>query len=118
MLRFLLLLLFATAAYAGPGNYDNVDPVIRHWFQTLMQPDHPRMSCCGEADAYEADLYETEGDHYVAIITDGKGKIPNGTRIPVPNEKMKFDQGNPTGHGYIFISYDGRIYCYAPPAGT
>src|SRR5262249_36543242 len=31
-------------------------PHIRKWFQSLMQPDDPRTSCCGEADAYEADL--------------------------------------------------------------
>jgi hypothetical protein len=24
---------------------------IRPWFQSLMQPDHRRLSCCGEADA-------------------------------------------------------------------
>jgi hypothetical protein len=35
-------------------------------------------------------------DQYVAIIADGKGVIPNGTRIPVPNQKMKWDEGNPT----------------------
>jgi hypothetical protein len=26
---------------------------------------------CGEADAFEADAFEVEGDHYVAVITDG-----------------------------------------------
>jgi hypothetical protein len=26
-----------------------------------------------EADAFEADSFEAEGDHCVAIITDGKG---------------------------------------------
>ena len=45
------------------------------------------VSCCGEADAYEADIFEAEGGHYVAVITDGKGEIPNGTKIPVPNHK-------------------------------
>jgi hypothetical protein len=73
----------------------------RQWIQSLMQPDKPNMSCCGEADAFEADSFDREGDHYVAIITDGKGMIPNGTRVPVPNEKMKWDAGNPTGHGVI-----------------
>ena len=37
------------------------------------------MSCCGEADAFEADSFELEDKHYVAIISDGKGVIPNGT---------------------------------------
>src|SRR5260370_38224742 len=77
-----------------------------------MEPDNPRVSCCGESDAFEADSYEVEGDHYVAIITDGKGTIPNGTKIPVPNHKMKWDDGNPTGHGIIFIGTHGQIFCY------
>jgi hypothetical protein len=41
--------------------------------------DDPRMSGCGEADAFEADIFEVQGDNYVAVITDGKGIIPNGT---------------------------------------
>jgi len=59
-----------------------------------------------------------ENDHYVAVITDGKGVIPNGTRIAVPNWKMKFDSGNPTGHGIIFIGTQGQIYCYVTPGGV
>jgi hypothetical protein len=79
-------------------------PAIRKWFQNLVQPDVPTMSCCGEADAYWADSYEVEGDHYVAIITDerpdgplARAHIDVGTGIIVPNAKIKWDQGNPTG---------------------
>jgi hypothetical protein len=75
-------------------------------------------SCCGEADAFEADTFEVEGDHYVAIVTDGKGAVPNGTRIAVPNEKMKWDAGNPTGHGIVFIGSQGQLYCYVAPGGV
>jgi hypothetical protein len=95
---------------------------IRKWFQELTQPDHPRVSCCGEADAYEADLFEREGDNWVAIITGqgpgitNKPYIPEGTRISVPNSKMKWDEGNPTGHGIIFIGSRGEVYCYVTPA--
>jgi hypothetical protein len=46
-------------------------------------------------------------------ITNGKGIIPEGTRIPIPNNKMKWDEGNPTGHGIIiFIGTQGQVYCY------
>jgi hypothetical protein len=100
------------------GQWEGADPVVRQWFQSLKQPDHPRLSCCGEADAFEADNFEVEDDHYVAVITDGKGVIPNGTRIKVPNPKMKFDSGNPTGHGIIFIGNQGQIYCYVTPGGV
>src|SRR6202045_4346141 len=91
---------------------------VGQWFQSLTQPDNPYMSCCGEADAFEADTFEVEGDHYVAVITDGKGVLPRGTRFPVPNQKMKWDAGNPTGHGIIFIGSQGQVYCYVAPGGV
>src|SRR5258707_10301900 len=85
------------------GQWADSPAAVRHWFQSLMQPDNPVVSCCGEADAFEADAFEVEGDHYIAVITDGKGVIPDGTRIALPNQKMKWDAGNPTGHGIIFL---------------
>jgi len=91
---------------------------VRQWFQSLMQPDHPHISCCGEADAYEADTFEIDGDHYVAVITDGKGVLPPGMRIDIPNQKMKWDEGNPTGHGIVFIGTKGEVYCYVTPGGV
>jgi hypothetical protein len=107
MRHLLLLLALGSVAFArGTPNSEqwaDSPPNVRLWFQSLTQPDDPSMSCCGEADAFEADTFEVEGDHYVAIITDGKGVIESGTRVPVPNPKMKWDAGNPTGHGIIFI---------------
>jgi hypothetical protein len=100
------------------GQWNDRPQSVRQWFQKLMQPDHPTQSCCGEADAFQADQFEVEGDHYVAIITDGRGLMPTGTRIEVPNEKMKFDAGNPTGHGIIFIGAQGQVYCYVTPGGV
>ena len=119
-LVILLAFLFAVAqVLARPSAQWAGEPEsIRQWFQSLMQPDNPTMSCCGEADAFEADTFEIDGDHYVAVITDGKGVLPPGTRIPVPNEKMKWDRGNPTGHGIIFIGSSGQIYCYVTPGGA
>lgn len=113
--------LCALPAVAGAEGWPlnpSDNPRISEWFQSLMQPDLPSMSCCGRSDAFESDTFEVEGDHYVAIITDGRGIIPNGTRIPVPNWKMKWDQGNPTGHGIIFIGAGGTIYCYVAPSGV
>ncbi len=118
MLAFTVLALGVPAAARDNGQWANSPANIREWFESLRQPDHPRISCCGEADAFEADNFEVEGDHYVAIITNGKGVIENGTRITVPNAKMKFDRGNPTGHGIIFIGDRGQIYCYVTPGGA
>jgi hypothetical protein len=115
----LFVFAFSVPAVArDDGQWVNSPMHIRQWFQSLMQPDNPAMSCCGEADAFEADSFEGAGDHYVAIITDGKGVIPNGTRIAVPNSKMKWDKGNPTGHGIIFIGSSGQLYCYVTPGGA
>lgn len=123
VIAFLLLWAMFAAAHARPGPQWESSPwpttaQVREWFQSLMQPDNPYVSCCGEADAFEADTFEVEGDHYVAIITDGKGVMPEGTRIAVPNEKMKWDAGNPTGHGIIFIGSSGQVYCYVAPGGV
>ena len=114
----LALIFWASFAQARPGPQWAGEPVaVREWFQNLMQPDNPGHSCCGEADAFEADSFEVKGDHYIAIITDGKGIIPNGTRIEVPNQKLKWTDGNPTSHGQIFIGSSGQVYCYVTPSG-
>jgi hypothetical protein len=68
--------------------------------------------------AWKASPWMVDEDRYVAIITDGKGDIPNGTKIPVPNHKLKWDQGNPTVHGIIFIGLQGQVYCYIVPGGV
>src|SRR5215471_6799363 len=49
------------------GQWEGTDPEIRQWYQALMQPDNPAVSCCGEADAYWADSFEVDGDKYVAM---------------------------------------------------
>jgi hypothetical protein len=114
----LLMLVSLPALARDNGQWGNQPAYLREWFQKLMQPDNPRMSCCGEADAFEADSFEVIGDEYVAIITNGKGVIPEGTRIPVPNQKLKWDEGNPTGHGIIFIGSNGQVFCYVTPGGV
>ena len=107
------------------GQWDDVDPLVRKWFRELKQPDNPSLSCCGETDAYWADDYEVNGDQYVAIVTDtrddkklGRAQhIEAGTRIAVPNRKIKWGSGNPVGHGIIFIGLGGDVFCYLPPGG-
>lgn len=141
----LALLLSVTPAYAGDSRALNPtnDPAISEWFQALRQPDQPRVSCCGEADAFEADEWvEDDKGAYMAIITDGRGVLPNGTAVRIPKEKH-FDHNprNPTGHGIVFlhiitakeaaedeldaqspygVESAGRIlvYCYVEPQGA
>lgn len=108
------------------GQWDTTSQQIRQWYQSLMQPDNPAVSCCGEADSYWADSYEVSKDgEYVAIITDERPDeplqrqhVPVGTKIVIPNNKLKYDQSNPTGHGIVFLSRGGWVYCYIAPGGV
>jgi hypothetical protein len=62
-----LIVLVAAAPMAvarDNGQWENSPPNVRRWFQGLRQPDDPTVSCCGEADAYEADIFEVDGGHY------------------------------------------------------
>lgn len=107
------------------GQWEATDGNVRAWYRDLMQPDNPRVSCCGEADAYHADSFEADGDNYIAIITDtrpdgplGRPHIDAGTRVSVPTAKLKFDRGNPTGHGVIFIGVGRQVLCFVAPGGV
>jgi hypothetical protein len=106
------------------GQWASSDASVSRWYKSLMQPDNPTLSCCGAADAYYADLFETDGDRYVAIITDmrddgplGRHHVEPGTRILVPNTKLKVDSGNPAGHGVIFLSSSDTVFCFVAPGG-
>ena len=120
-----LLLLVSPAAARDFGQWEAQPPEVRQWFQKLKRPDIPWLSCCGEADAYWADAFEVDAGGYVAIITDqrldgplGRPHRGVGERIVVPDSKIKWDAGNPTGHGIIFLGTGGQVYCYVPPGGV
>jgi hypothetical protein len=107
------------------GQWDAMDPEIRHWYQALMQPDVPTASCCGEADAYWADEIHVRDGKTYAIITDdrpdeprGRPHVDLGTEIEIPNHKLKWDKSNPTGHGIVFLSRNRYVFCYVQPGGV
>lgn len=119
--------LFAPYAKARDlGQWKDTDAYIGEWYRALKQPDNKFMSCCGEADAYWADKVETgPNGEIVAVITDDRADeplrrrhVPVGTRIVVPPHKIKFDQGNPTGHIVIFLSTSGEVWCYVQNGGV
>jgi hypothetical protein len=93
-------------------------------YQSLMQPDIPNASYCGEADAYWADeIHVRDGKTYAT--TDDRPDEPRhrphvdvGTEIEIPNNKLKWDKSNPTGHGVVFLSRAGYVYCYVQPGGV
>jgi hypothetical protein len=107
------------------GQWDAADPDVRQWYQALMQPDVPNASCCGEADAYWADEVHVRNGRTFATITDNRQDEPLqrphvdfGTQIEIPDNKLKWDKGNPTGHGIVFLGRAGNVFCYVQPGGT
>jgi hypothetical protein len=131
MKRIILCLsLFGSCVFAGAsardlGQWRNSDPAVRQWYQALMQPDVPNASCCGEADAYWADEVHVRNGKTYATITDDRADEPLkrphvdiGTEIEIPNNKLKWDRGNPTGHGIVFLGSSGYVFCYVQPEGT
>ena len=125
MIATLTLFGWSMSVAKDIGQWQATDADVRAWFRNLMQPDNPSISCCGEADAYYADSFGVDEDRYVAVITDervdeplGRRHIPPGTRVTVPNHKIKWDGGNPTGHGVIFIGPSGQVLCYVVPGGV
>lgn len=123
---FLLFMLLSTGASARDiGQWTNSDPVIRKWYQELMQPDNPSASCCGEADSYWADEMRTHDGRNYAVIGDdrpdeplGRRHIDNGTEIEIPTNKLKWDRSNPTGHAIIFLSRSDYVFCFVQGGGA
>jgi hypothetical protein len=119
-------------AHAMDHGFDYSDPVVR-WFNTLPRPNLPTASCCGKGDAYGADVYERQPNgNYRVTVTDGEYKqfpdgsvrpfIPNGTIIIVESKLVNPpSDGNPTGHGVIFLTiYNGDIipWCFVLPPSS
>lgn len=120
-----LVLLWIFHAQARDNGQWATDNDISQWIRSLMQPDNPMISCCGDADAYWADSFKVKDGQTIATITDtrdddplGRPHRPFGTEFAIPDYKMKWDAGNPTGHGWLFLSYDGQVYCYVTPGGV
>lgn len=90
-----------------------------------MQPDNEAASCCGEADAYFCDDFRFEGGKALCTISDERPDEPRrrphrefGTVIEIPSYKLKWDRGNPTGHGVVFLSRGDFVYCYVQNGGA
>lgn len=125
-----------------------IEQKLRHDFlHDALQhrdPTRPELipgSCCGEADAYESDDFERDGENVIAILTcnqedactehcmmldDGEGggnwvcrpKQAPGSRIIVGPNFIGSAPLNKTGHGWIFLNGAGQPYCYFFPPGA
>jgi hypothetical protein len=127
----LLIVLAIVPVYGRDlGQWTGNDPEVSQWYRALMMPDNPKTSCCGEADAYWCDDVHvkpgTDGKpHTFCKITDDRPDEPRkrfhrdiGEEFEIPDFKLKWDQGNPTGHAILFLSTGGIVYCFVLPGGV
>lgn len=125
LIAFLVGMLLCSASARDFGQWENTDPKIRDWYQHLMMPDIPTSPCCGEADAYWADEVHVRDGKTYATVTDDRDDAPLhrphialGTEIEIPDHKLKWDSGNPTGHNLLFMSAMGFVYCFVQTSGS
>jgi hypothetical protein len=115
-----VILLMPTLAMArDDGQWAKQSPEIRQWFLSVMQPENPYQSCCGEADAFDVELDGDNPDGSIStIIINGKGIYPDGTHVDVPRSKLQAKFGNPLDKYILFIGSGDRIYCLIPKVGA
>lgn len=131
ILACILALVFLVTALVGHaqardlGQWEGGDPVVKEWYQSLMMPDNPTVSCCGEADAYWCDgLHVRDGKTFCTITDDRPNEpmrrtpVPMGTEIEIPDRKLTWKYGNPTGHAIVFLSSGGAVYCFVQNGGV
>jgi hypothetical protein len=128
VLAFLLAVNYAGARPSG--QWALASPEKQAFFKEAKSSN--KVSCCGEADAYEADDFDTDpaGNLYAILTCNDPencepvaGKVPRqpGTRVQIPPERiLGRDPPNRTGHGWVFIAptEDEHVYCYSFPGGS
>lgn len=130
--------LSPTPSYARPSQrWAQASPERQEFFKGAVMPALPPsqrpQSCCDATDAYETDEFDTKDGQLYAILTcndpencpadrdDGDGgtfpSLPNGTRVLIPSDRIlpPHQPENRTGHGWVFISQGGKVFCYSLP---
>jgi len=121
----LVLALAGMARARDLGQWSNNDPAISEWYRSLMQPDSPGVSCCGEADAYWCDDIHVRDGKTFCKITDDRPDEPRGRphraigeEFEIPPNKLKWDRSNPTGHAIVFLNVSGYVFCFVQSSGA
>lgn len=101
----------------------------KKWITNVVQPSGSP-SCCGEADAFEANDFKTDPDgRLFAVVTQAypmnkmtayPDGLKPGDRVLIPPGKINdaVKQGNPTGRGIVFLNTAGNVLCYFGPWGN
>jgi hypothetical protein len=113
---FLALILTPHRAHARDnGQYAQVDPAIRQWFNGLKGGDGHGIPCCSYADGRsitDAD-WDTEGDHYRARVDGQWYDVPPEALVTGPNKVGTAVVWPWTDRGGVV-----HIRCFIPGSGT
>jgi hypothetical protein len=104
----LLLLLVAPALSFDNGQYQNVDPKIRSWFESIKSPNGG--PCCSIADGHPTD-YEHRADGYWIPTPELPASHENWMKVPP--ESIVYSKENPVGMAVVWYV----PYRNAPPNG-
>ena len=52
------------------GQWEAGDTMVRDWYQALMQPDNPSVSCCGEADGRPRYRIKSKTENVERVVTE------------------------------------------------
>ena len=125
ILYALVVMVVCVAGLAYALAHDHDQPELDGWYASLMQPDNPTVSCCGKSDAYWCDTINVKGGKTFCTITDDRDDaplkrphVPVGTQIEIPDHKLKWDRGNPTGHAVVFLSSSRHVFCFVQAGGV
>lgn len=105
----------ASAREQYAGQYDNIVPAIRQWFQSQRVPGTTYL-CCSMADGVYAEE-DIRGEHYWVRFQTQEGVEVDW--LEVPDEKVIKD-ANPNGAPVVWYSYaNGKpvVRCFCPGAG-
>jgi hypothetical protein len=101
---------------ASVWGHDNVAPYA-DWMKSLIRPDYPIASCCGQADQYYVREYGPSRQNSIAFaaVVIGRDGEPDFS-VEIPREKVIWNRVNPTGRGVIFIQ-GSEVLCFVPGMG-
>lgn len=105
-LAFAITVCFIRFGHAQIFDGGPITKAEQHWFDEVS-------GCCGAADAFVSDYYETKDGKIIATVTDGYDRfykeqtaLKIGTKFVIPQEAIDRSPKlppNPTGHGVIFL---------------
>ena len=118
------LLMLSNALARDLGQWGDVDPELKAWFESLRMPDNPVASCCGSADSYFCSEHATSAGQIYCIIDDERDNlklkrtpVENGTAILIPPHKLNKDP-NMIGRAVVFLSSQQHVYCFISASGS